>query len=143
MALSDDLARLSVRAKEAEDRAAKAQKQARDQLAQNVEQARQSTQTTVDKLQSQSAAAADQAKSWGEDTQRSWDDHVAQVRQRIDARKARHQAKVAERDAVDAANYAEFTIDVAYSAIEEAEYAVLDAALYRLEADTAAGGVSS
>jgi hypothetical protein len=142
MALSDDLARLSVRAKEAEDHVAAAKKQKRDQLAQNVESARQSTQTTVDKLQGQSTAAAGKAKAWGDDVQRSWNDHVAQVRQRIDARKSSHKAKVAERDAEDAENYAEFTIDVAYSAIAEAEYAALDAALYRMEAN-AAGTASS
>ena len=42
MAVSDDLARLSVRAKQAEDRAA-AEAQARDQLQQAVQEARGST----------------------------------------------------------------------------------------------------
>jgi hypothetical protein len=142
MALSDDLARLSVRAKEAEDHVAAARNQKKDQLAQNVENARQSTRTTVDKLQEQSTAAAGKTKAWGDDVQRSWNDHVAQVRQRIDARKASHKAKVAERDAEGAEDYAEFAIDAAYSAIAEAEYAVLDAALYRMEAD-AAGAASA
>lgn len=40
-------------------------------------------------------------------------------------RKARHDAKVAERDAEDAEDYAVFVIDFAYSTIEEAEYAGL------------------
>ena len=55
MALSDDLARLSVRAKEAEDRYAAAKEQAREQLEKNVDQARQSTEATIDKLRGQSA----------------------------------------------------------------------------------------
>jgi hypothetical protein len=139
MALSDDLARLSVRAKEAEDHAAAAKQQKKDQLQQNVENARQSTQSSITKMQDQSKAAAGKAKSWGEGVQQSWDDHLSQARQRIEARKAGHKAKVAARDADNAEDYAEFAIDVAYSAIAEAEYAVLDAALYRMEANTAAG----
>ncbi len=138
MALSDELSRLSVRAKDAEDHVAAAKRQARDQLAQNVAHARQTTQTTAEKLRGASAAAAGQAKAWGDDIQRSWSDHVAQVRSRMDERKARHDAKVAERDAEDAEDYAAFAIDFAYSAIEEADYAVLDATLARVDADAAA-----
>jgi hypothetical protein len=138
MALSDDLARLSVRAKEIENRYAAAKQQERDQLEQDVEQARASAQATVDKLHAQSTQTAGEVQAWGEDMQRSWSDHVAGVRQRIAARKARHDAKATERNAEDAEDYAEFAIAVASSAIEEAEYAVLDAALARADANAAA-----
>jgi hypothetical protein len=139
MTVSDDLARLSVRAKQAEDRAAAAKAQARDQLQQAVQEARDSTQQTADKLRAESAAAADRA----DNIQRSWDDHLAQARERIDARKARHAADRAETDAEDADSYAAYSIDLAYSAIEEAEYAVLDAVLARQDADKAAGTVAT
>ena len=47
MALSDDLARLSARAKQAEDRAAAAKAQAREQLQAAVQQARNDTEQTA------------------------------------------------------------------------------------------------
>jgi hypothetical protein len=138
MAVSDDLARLSVRAKQAEDRAAAAKAQARDQLHKAVQEARDSTQQTADKLRAESAGAADRADAWADDIQRSWDDHLARARERIDARKARHAADRAESDAEDAESYAAYSIDLAYSAIEESEYAVLEAVLDRADADEAA-----
>lgn len=74
---------------------------------------------------------------WCEGIQRSWSDHVAEARRRMDARKARHDAKVAERYAEDAEAYAEFMIVLAYSAIEESEYAALEAVLARQDGDAA------
>jgi hypothetical protein len=65
------------------------------------------------------------------------------MRQRMDARKAQHDAKMAERDGRDAEDYASFTIDLAYSAIREAEYAVLGAVLARADADVAASTTPS
>src|SRR4051794_21190576 len=82
MAVSDDLARLSVRAKQAEDRAAAAKAQAHDQLQQAVQEARDSTQQTADKLRAGSAAAADRTDAWADNIQRSWDDHMARARGR-------------------------------------------------------------
>jgi hypothetical protein len=143
MAVSDDLARLSVRAKQAEDRAAAAKAQAHDQLQQAVAEARDSTQQTADKLRAESAAAADRTGAWADNIQRSWDDHLARARERMDARKARHAADRTESDAEDAESYAAYSIDLAYSAIEEAEYAVLDAVLARHDADEAARGVAT
>jgi hypothetical protein len=136
MAVSDELMRLSVRAKEAEDRAAAAKTQARDKLEQDVQTARENTQATADRLRGEAGAKADSL-------QQSWTAHVARTRERIDARKARHDAKVAERNADDADDYAAYAIDFAYSAIEEAEYAVLDSVLARLDADEAAGAATN
>ena len=71
--------------------------------------------------------------------QHSWDDHLARARERIDARKAQHAADRVESDAEDAESYAAYSIDLAYSAIEEAEYAVLA----RADADEAAPAVAT
>jgi hypothetical protein len=78
MALSDELSRLSVRARDAEEHVAAAKKQARDQLAQNVAHARQTTQTTAEKLRGASAAAAGHAKAWVDRAQHdpAWRDNV-------------------------------------------------------------------
>ena len=51
MTLSEDLARLSVRAGEAEKRVAEARTEARERLEQDVEHARQRTQETADRVQ--------------------------------------------------------------------------------------------
>jgi hypothetical protein len=142
MTVSDDLARLSVQAKQAEDRAAAAKAQARDHLQQAVQEARDSTQQTANKLRAESAAAADRTDAWADNIQRSWDDHLARAGERIDARKTRHAADRAKSDAEDAESYAAYSIDLAYSAIEEAEYAVLEAVLARADADEAAPAVA-
>ena len=127
MALSDDLHKLAARAQEAETRAAAAPKQARAELEREVSSAR----ATV------SAGEAKAADRWA-DLQRSWDTHVAQVRERLDSRHAEHDAKRARRRAEDAEDYAAYAIAFAHSAVVEAEYAALDAALARMDADQAA-----
>jgi hypothetical protein len=142
MAMSDQLLRLSQRTKQAEDRVAAANTQARQQLERDVEQARQGVQETVDQLSADTATASSGLDAAGRDIRQSWSEHLAQVRSRIDARKAHHDAKVAEDNAEDAEDYAVFAINFAYSTVEEAEYAALDAVLAREEADTAAGAAT-
>jgi membrane-associated HD superfamily phosphohydrolase len=141
MNLSDELLRLSQRAKRAEDDVATAVNQATDQLEKDVEQAGRSMRETLDKFDADTAAASADLEAAGSEIQQSWNEHIAQVRTRIDARKARHEAKVAERNAEDAEQYAAFAIRLAYSAIEEAEYAALDAILTRGQADAAGAAV--
>ena len=99
MALSDDLARLSARAKQAEDRAAAAKAQAREQLQAAVQQARDDTDQTAAELRRKNAEARDETKSWADGIQKSWDDHLARTRERIHARKAQHAADRPEADA--------------------------------------------
>lgn len=143
MKLSEDLSRLSVRAKEAEDRVADARVDARERLELDVETARRRTQKTADLMRYRAEEVTQQADLRVGDFQRSWNEHVERARTRIDARKAQHDAKVAQHDAKAAADYAAFAIDFAYSAIEEAEYAVLDAVLASMEADAVALKVPS
>jgi len=138
MAVSDNLHRLSVKAKEAEDSAASAKTKAEGQLKHDVENAREKAQESADRLSSQSTTAASKASGWTAGIQQSWDDHVRDIRQRMDAQKAKHDARVAEDNAQDAEDYADFAIELAYSAIAQAEYAVLTAILLRGEADAIA-----
>lgn len=119
-------------------RSARAKTQARDRLQETADKAREKSQQAAQQLRTESAAAASKADAWGDNIQQSWNEHLANVRERVDARKARHDANKAELNAEDAEDYAVFAIDLAYSAIEEAEYAVLDATLARLDADAAA-----
>ena len=135
MAVTDQMAQLSVRAKEAETRAAAARGKAKADLEQDVSSARASAQAQADKLRETADAGRGKISVWWNDVQRTWNEHVGKIRENIDAKRAEHDVDRAERRAENAEGDASFAIDYAYAAIEEAEYAVLDATLARMEAD--------
>ena len=65
----------------------------------------------------------------GRRTTRSWNEAIAKIRSDIKARKTEHDLHKAQRAADRAEDDAGFAIDFAYSAVVQAEYAVLDATL--------------
>ncbi len=65
--------------------------------------------------------------AWFNDMQKSWDEQVEAVRRDIASKKAEHDQHAAQRRADSAEEDAAFAIRYAYWAIEDAEYAVLDA----------------
>jgi uncharacterized membrane protein len=135
MALSDQLSRLATRTKELEDRAAAANAKGKADLERDVRAAGEAAQAQADALAQAVDAGENRVSiSWG-NLQRSWSDHMAVVRQHIDDRRSSHDLHVAQRNAEQAESDASFAIDYAYGAVEEAEYAVLDATLARIEAD--------
>jgi vacuolar-type H+-ATPase subunit I/STV1 len=135
MALSDQLTELAARAKQAEDRAAAAQGKSKAGLQADVKTARASAQERAKKLRESADANKNKLSVWWYDLQHTWNEHVAKIRDDIDAKQAEHDVDRAERRAEHRADDAMFAVDFAYSAIEEAEYAVLDAELARKEAD--------
>ena len=135
MALSDQLTELTARAKEAEDRAGAVQGKAKADVQADVEQARASAQERAKKLRESAEANKNKLSVWWYDLQRTWNEHVAKIRDDIEGKRAEHDVDRAERRAEHRADDAAFAVDFAYSAIEEAEYAVLDAELARKEAD--------
>lgn len=135
MALSDELTNLAVRAKEAENRATAARGKAKADLEQDVETARTSAQEQAEKLRKSADARQDKISVWWHDLQRSWNEHLATIRDDIEHRRSEHDVDKADRRAERAEDDAEFAIDYAYAAISEAEYAVLDADLARIEAE--------
>jgi len=137
MAASDDLKKLSERAKTAEAHAAAAKNQARVELEKAVTGARDSAEAEAKRLEAKTQAAGKKASDSWDDIQRSWNAHIAKARQDMGRRKAAFDASNAESDADWAEWNAEMAIDYAYSAIEEAEYAVLDAILARRDAEEA------
>jgi hypothetical protein len=106
MAASDSLRELAQRAKVAEDRVAAAKSQARSDVERETTRVRDAAQKKADQLQKQTAKAATGASQKWSDVQRTWSEH----------------------DASDAVAFAE-------AALEEAEYAVLNATLARMDAD--------
>jgi hypothetical protein len=135
MALSDQLAKLAARAKQAEDRATAAQQKARTDLESDVSTARASAGAQAQKLRDTAEAGEEKVSGRWNDLQKSWSAHVAAVREDIDQRQARHDRAEARREADTAEDDAQYAIDYAYAAVEEAEYAVLDAELARMDAD--------
>jgi hypothetical protein len=135
MAVSDQLTKLAARAKELEDREAAARGKAKADLQQDVANARASAQARADDLRKSAEKSEGQVSAWWDSVQRSWNEHIAAIRQNVDEKRAAHDRDSAERAAERAEDDALFAIDYAYAAIEEAEYAVLDAALARMDAD--------
>ena len=125
MALSDQLTKLAAKAKEAEDHAAAAQTQARAELDQAVKKAQEEARVQADVLRKSAEANRGKISAWWEGVQRSWDEHVAAIRQDFEERRAEHDLNAAQRAADRAEDDAAFAV----------EYAVLNAALARKDAD--------
>jgi hypothetical protein len=139
MAVSDQLTTLAARAKEAEEHAAAAQSKAKADLEADVKDARASAQAQADRLHESADANRARISAWWHDVQRSWSQHVAAVKEDMADRRAEHDVDRANKRAENAEGDAAFAIDYAVAAIEEAEYAVLNASLARMEADELAG----
>ena len=135
MALSDQLAKLAARAKQAEDRATAAQQKARTDLESDVSAARASAEAQGEKLRETAESGKEKVSGRWNELQQSWNAHIAAVREDIDERQARHDRAQARREAEIAEDDAAYAIDYAYAAVEEAEYAVLQAALADMDAD--------
>jgi hypothetical protein len=135
MAVSDQLTSLAARTKLLEDRAAAAQTKSKSTLEQDVKAARESAGEQADGLRQRAEISQGLISSRWDNMQRSWNKHVADIRQDINDKRAAHDLKKAQQNADQADADAEFAIDFAYGAVEEAEYAVLDATLARMEAD--------
>jgi hypothetical protein len=139
MALSDQLARLADRAKQAETRATAAKNKARSDLETDVSAARASASAQADKLRETAETGEGKVSAWWSGVQKAWSDHVDAVRADIDDRKEQHDRAEARRAADDSEDDAQYAIDYAYAAVEEAEYAVLNAELARMESDQLEG----
>jgi hypothetical protein len=135
MALSDQLNDLAVKAKQVQDRVAAAKQKTKADLEGDVENARASAQAQADALHTKAEANKGKISAWWDKMERSWHEHVAAVRKGAQDRKTAHDAKAAQRAAEQADEDASYAIDYAYAAIEEAQYAVLDADLAHRHAD--------
>ena len=135
MVLSDDLTRLGARVKEAQDHAAAAGAKTRAEVEKEMAAVRASAEARADKLRQDAEEHKTKLSVWWHDLQRTWNEHLAKIRDDIEAKRAEHDGDRAQRRAEMAEGDAEFAISFAYAAVEEAEYAVLDATLARMEAD--------
>lgn len=132
---SEQLADLSVRAKNAEDAVAAARKEERDKITARREQARAAATAATEKVNEEVRSAKDSAN-------RNWSALQAKITADIDALKANIARRQYERDVKRAENNAErleseagVAIDYAIASVEQARWAVLDAIVSRVEAE--------
>jgi hypothetical protein len=143
MTLSDQLSKLAARTKALEDRATAARQELRADLQHDVDAARAASDANAVALGKSFDAAEADVSAWWTDMGRSWDEHIARVRERVETKKEQHDLQAAQRDADDATAYASYLIDYTYAAVEEADYAVLDATLAQAAADELAAQQAS
>ena len=135
MAMSEDLTGLAARVKEAEDHATAARATTTAVVEPDRATVRASAAARADKLRQDAEDHKSKLSVWWHDLERSWNAHIAKIRDDIEGKRAEHDEDRADRRAERAESDAEFAISFAYAAVEEAEYAVLDATLARMEAD--------
>jgi hypothetical protein len=133
--LSQQLADLSVRAKNAEDAVTAAQKEAHDKIEARKEQARAAATKATEKVKQAIQSIGDtSARNWSAIRAKVAPDidslkaQVAQVKQEVDTRQAESRAERLEWEAGVA-------VDYAVASVEQAKLAVLDAVSSRAEAE--------
>ena len=133
--VSESLADLSRRAKSAEDSADAARAETRELLAARVAKARTEAERQAEQLHATAIAAEQDATDRWAQVQADWKNHVRTMRANIQDKQAARDTKRTDKRAAYAEDYAEAAVAMAVAAIEEAEYAVLEAALARADAD--------
>jgi hypothetical protein len=135
--LSEQLANLSVRAKQAEDAAAAAQKETHDKVVASVAQAQASAEQAVQKVNQNIKSASDTASA-------KWNGLKAKIAADVDDLKSKVAQRKHDLSVKRAANYsqlldedASFAIDYAIASIEQAKVVVLDAIAGHIEVEKA------
>ena len=135
--LSEQLANLSTRVKNAEDAAAAAQKEAHDKVVARVAQAQASAEEAVQKVNRNITSASDTASA-------KWKGMKAKIAADLDDLKSKVGQRKHDLNVKRAANYAQlldedasFAIDYATASIEQAKVAVLDAIAGHIEVEKA------
>ena len=135
MALSDALSTMSAQAKEAEDEFRSAQGAQRANLEAQITRARTSAEQTRDALQNRGDETKSEVSSSWRELQQQWELQVQKVRTNLAEKREEHDVKFAAKQADVAEADAAFAISMAQAAIEEAEYAALEAVLARGKAN--------
>ena len=135
MAISEKLESLTARAKDAQARAEAVRDKPRADVEQHVSAARAAAEAQADELRLDADERQGRISDRWVDVRRSWNERVAAARKDIASKKTEHDVHSARKAADQAEDEASFVIDLAYSAVVEAEYAALDAYLARMKAE--------
>ena len=138
MALSEQLSKLSVQAKQLEDSANEVQSANKAKVDARLAELRTSLDEAKRDIDAQAQADAEAVAAGWADMQKSVSDGFASLKADMDARQAGRKAKRADRAADQAELDAADAIDWAVYALQEAEYYVLAAADARVAADVVA-----
>jgi hypothetical protein len=133
--ISEQLADLSVRAKNTEDAVDAAQKEAHDKLVARKEQARTAATNAVEKVDQQIKSVNDSASQHWSALRAKVTADMNALKARVATRKHEHDVKRADKHADQLEWEAGFAIDYAIASIEQAKLAVLDAIDARLDAE--------
>jgi len=133
--LSEQLQDLSQRAKKLENSAAAARGQDQAELERRRDQLNSDLESSRRKIETSAGQAKDDVRSGWADIKRRMDERLADVRAKIQERKAERDVNRAERRAQAAEDDAADAIAIAVYVLDQAEYAVVDAALARTAAD--------
>jgi hypothetical protein len=100
-----------------------------------LESQRAELDKTIEAGKAKAAAAQNRVQSRWDESRRSVEQRVAALRADANTRRAERDAKKAERRAEDAEQEAADMVDFALYVLDETEYAVIDAAVARADAD--------
>jgi hypothetical protein len=134
--LSEQLQDLSERAKRIEDSAAATRQKNQAELQRRHDQLKSDIESTGRKLETSAAEAKEDARSGWADIKLRIDERVAIANAKIQERKAERDVNRAESRAQAAENDAADAIALAVYVLDQAEYAVINAALDRAVADS-------
>jgi hypothetical protein len=132
--LSEQLADLSVHAKNAEDAVAAAQKEAHDEIVARKEQAHAAATTAIEKVNQDLKSAGDAAARNFSAVKAKIDADISALKANVAQAKHNLDAKRAETHADRLEWEAGVAIDYAIASVEQARWATLDAVVARIEA---------
>ena len=133
--LSEQLQDLSQRAKKIENSATALREKNQAELERRRNQLESDMKSTGQKIETSVAAAKENVRSGWADIKNRIDKQLAGARTKIEERKAERDLNRAERRAQAAEDDAADAIALAVYVLDQAEYAVVDAALARASAD--------
>lgn len=132
---SETFTKVRERAKQAEENIKSADAKRRADLKDRVVKAHERAAKLADEIDKKSDEIGADASALWQATKNSWNSHVQNLHDAVADKEAKLELHVAVRDAEHAENYAVSAVDFALAAIDQAEYAVLDAILARRDAD--------
>ena len=135
MALSEQLTELAARVNKLEEAAAAAKAKNRAQLEQDRVAVDARMQAQTQKIQSSFGEQQADARAWWTETTKRFEQRRAELRTKMEQFKAERKLDRAQHYADDAEAYAADMIWWAGYAVDAAEYAVIDAAIARKEAE--------
>ncbi len=133
--LSEQLQDLAQRAKKIEDSASAARKKNQAELESRLNQLNSEIQSAGQKIETSAADAKGNVRSGWADIKGRIEERLTATRTKLQERKAERDVNKSERRAQEAEDDAASAIAFAVYVLDQAEYAVVDAALARVAAD--------